>query len=197
MMGGRIHYRSDWKWKVMLNMIAYSVKDPSTLTASQRYQRLYRACIRRQFLLNNARLKMISNHWRNYYEQVEQVRTEFEQAKSLDATRYDFFVKKYEEWLEVSFFPAVSHWPTRLFSNKYSMNVAWPDQFHEFDPAGYYSPRPISGVSPSAGPYYQEYPRTVNVYAFNEPQQAEDSLQQAHLDKIQDPEMRAKAKNEF
>lgn len=45
--GGRIHTRVNWRWRTILNLSAYSVKDPSTLTEAQRFTRIYRACLRR------------------------------------------------------------------------------------------------------------------------------------------------------
>ena len=164
MIGGKLHYRVNWKWRTLLNLCAYSVKDPSTLTSAQRFSRIYRACLRRHHLLNIVRLKYgVASH-KNYFEHAEKSRKAFEQAKTFGDSEYDNFMKEVEEWLEMTFFPAISHWPTRLFANKYHLNVAYPDSYHEFDPSGYYKPKPLLGLMPSTGPYFHEYPKSPNFF---------------------------------
>ena len=74
-------------------------------------------------------------------------------------------MKEKEEWLELTYFPAVSHWPNRRFSNKINLNVGYPDEFHSLDSGGYYKPRPLLASLPSSGPYYAEYPLGPNYFA--------------------------------
>lgn len=198
MVGSRIHFRANWKWRVMLNICAYSVKDPSTLTANQKFSRLYRSCLRRHYLLNVARMRWAHANHKNYFEHVEECRQSFEKAKSYSGEQLENFIKETEEWLELTFFPAVSQWPTRLFSNKYALNVAYPDEYHEFDPVGYYKPRPIQKTGLPAGPFFQDYPLNPHFFALNyvEPR-LDDPYLKEHLDKIEDPDMKEKAANRF
>lgn len=75
--------------------------------------------------------------------------------------------------------------------------MAYPDSFHAYDPAGYYKPRPILGAVPVAGPYFHEYPKNPNMFVFDEePEYTEDPYLQEHLEKIKDPTMKERAKNE-
>ena len=198
MIGGKLHYRVNWKWRTLLNLCAYSVKDPSTLTQSQRFTRIYRASLRRHHLLNVVRLKYGLASHRNFFEHSEKSRNAFEKAKNYTGKDLEDFMKEVEEWLEISFFPAISHWPTRLYSNKYHLNVAYPDAFHEFDSAGYYKPKPILGLIPSTGPYFQEYPKSPNFFLIeHEDPKFDDPFLQQHLDKIEDPELKKKAENDL
>ena len=198
MIGGKLHYRVDWKWRTLLNLCAYSVKDPSTLTSAQRFSRIYRACLRRHHLLNLVRLKGgFANH-KSYFEHAEKSRKAFEQARTFAPHEYGLFMKEIEEWLELTFFPAVSHWPTRLYTNKYHLNVAYPDAFHEYDPIGYYKPKPLFGLLPSTGPYFQEYPKSPNFFLIEYEKPAlDDPFLQKHLEKIEDVEMKKKAENDL
>ena len=45
--------------------------------------------------------------------------------------------------------------------------MPYPDPFHDFDPSGYYKPKPLLGVTPAAGHYFHEYPRNPNFFAFD------------------------------
>ena len=198
MIGGKLHYRVNWKWRTLLNLCAYSVKDPSTLTRDQRFTRIYRACLRRHHLLNVVRLKFLTAHHKNFFEHAEKSRKAFEKAKDLNEQEYENFMKDVEEWLEITFFPAVSHWPTRLYSNKYHLNVSYPDAFHEYDPAGYYKPKPLFGLVPSTGPYFQEYPKSPNFFLIEHEKPAlDDPFLREHLDKIQDPKTRENVDNDL
>jgi hypothetical protein len=186
MIGGKIHFRVNWKWRTLLNLCAYSVKDPSTLTANQRFTRIYRACIRRHHLLNVVRLKNgIANH-KNFFEDVEKSRQRFEKAKGYTGKEYEIFMKETEEWLELTFFPAISHWPTRIYTNKYHLNAAYPDSVHDYDPFGYYKPKPLFGTVPSAGPYFQEYPHAPDFFLLEDEKPVTfDPYLAQHLRKIQ------------
>ena len=136
---------------------------------------------------------MLQAHHKNYFENVEKVRADFEAAKKATPEEFDEFIKVTEEWLELTFFPAVSQWPTRLYTNKYNLNVAFPDSWHEYDPTGSYKPRPIFGNTPVTGPFYRDYPLIPNFYAFDaEAEHLRDPYLEEHLDKIEDPEMKDK-----
>jgi hypothetical protein len=98
----------------------------------------------------------------------------------------------------MSFFPAVSHWPTRLYTNKYHLNVAYPENFHEYDPSGYYKPKPLFGLIPSTGPYFQEYPKSPNFFWLDYEEKAlKDPFLEQHLEKVEDPELKKKGHNDF
>lgn len=198
MIPNKIHFRSNFKWRTLLNLCAYSEKDPSVLTHEQRFSRIYRACLRRHHLLNVVRLRLAIAHHKNFFEHAEQTRKRFEVAKKYSGIELENFFKDAEEWLELTFFPAVSHWPTRLYSNKYHLNVAYPDAFHDYDPAGYYKPKPIFGLVPSTGPYFQEYPRSPNYFLIeDEKSNFTDPYLEKHLEKVEDPEMKEKARNDL
>ena len=195
---GKLHYRVNWKWRTIMNLCAYNVKDPSVLTNEQKFTRLYRASLRRHNLLSVVRMRLGHANHRNFFEHAEKTRVKFEKAKDLQGPELDLFMKDVEEWLEITFFPAASHWPTRLYTNKYHLNVPYPDPYHEADPAGYYKPKPIFGNLPSAGPYFQEYPKTANYFRVDPIKVSlEDPYINEHLNKIEDPELKKKASNDL
>jgi hypothetical protein len=145
-----------------------------------------------------ARLRFGVANYKNFFFHVEETRKKFEKAKTYSGTEYENFMKGTEEWLEMTFFPAVSHWPTRLYSNKYHLNVAYPDNYHEYDIAGYYKPKPLLGMLPSTGPYFQEYPKSPNLFLIeDEVPNLKDPFIKEHLDKIEDPAMKKKAENDL
>ena len=198
MIGGKLHFRVNWKWRTLLNLCAYAVKDPTTLTKAQRFSRIYRACLRRHHLINVVRLKTGSAQHKNFFEHAEKTRKAFEKAKNFSEDELNIFMKEVEEWLEITFFPAISHWPTRLFTNKYLLNIAYPDSFHEFDPSGYYKPKPLFGTLPEAGPYFADYPRSPNTFYIDYmPKSLDDQYLDSHLEKVKDPVMKERAKNDL
>jgi hypothetical protein len=89
MIGGKLHYRVAWRWRQLVNLCAYSVKDPSTLTNQQRFTRLYRSTLRRYSLINIARMAFWMPHHKNYFESVEKTRAKFEAAKKMSPEEYD------------------------------------------------------------------------------------------------------------
>jgi len=198
MVPGKLHFRVNWKWRALLNLCAYSVKDPSTLTHHQRFTRLYKACLRRHHLINIMRLRWATANHKNFFEHAEKCRKDFENARTMKPEDLELFMRECEEWLELTFFPAVSQWPVRVYTNKFHLNVPYPEPFHDYDPAGYYKPRPIFGTSPTAGPYYHEYPRNPHFFSIDETSpRLEDPYLDEHLNKIEDPEMREKAANKL
>ena len=191
---GKLHYRVNWKWRTIMNLAAYNVKDPSVLTLDQKFTRLYRASLRRHHLLSVVRLKLAHANHKNFFEHAEKTRAKFEKAKNLQGSEMELFMKDVEEWLEMTFFPAASHWPTRLYTNKIHLNVPYPDPFHEADPVGYYKPKPILGNIPTTGPYFQEYPKTMNYFDITYvPPIVNDPYLNEHIQKIEDLEMKKKA----
>lgn len=141
---------------------------------------------------------MLNANFNNYFEHIEKVRKEFEAAKTFDDNKLSFFMKEKEEWLEITFFTAISQWPSRQYSNKVNINVSYPDSWHAFDAVGYYKPKPVFGVTPQAGPYFHEYPRTPNFYALETgSNNTHDPYLEEHLKKIEDPNLREKAENKL
>ncbi|CAG9322027.1 unnamed protein product [Blepharisma stoltei] len=198
MIGGKVHNRVNWKWRTLLNLCAYSVKDPTTLTEAQRFSRIYRSCLRRLWLLNCCRLRWATANHKNYFEHIERVRKEFEAAKSYPPEKYSYFIKEKEEWLEFTFFPAISQWPSRQYSAKFNLNVAYPEAFHNGDDAGYYKPKPLLGLSQGTGPYYADYPKQPNFWAIdNDAPAIEDPYLEDYLKKIEDPNLRDRAENKL
>jgi hypothetical protein len=196
--GGMIHWRAGLRWKALLNMSAYGTQDPSTLTESQRMMRLYRASIRRLFMFNLMRLNRTTFGHKNYFEHIAKTRDQFEAGVKLMGVEREHFVKEREEWLELTYFPAISQWPNRMFGNKYNVNVPYPDSWYSFDPVGYYKPRPLLGVVGRPGPYFQEYPKNPSFFAFEDvTEEMEDPYLKEHLAKVQDPEVREKAENKL
>jgi hypothetical protein len=195
---GKLHYRVNWKWRTILNLCAYNVKDPSTLTTEQRFTRLYRASLRRHHLLSIVSLRLMHANHKNFFEHAEKTRLKFEKAKDLKGPEMELFMKDVEEWLEITFFPASSHWPTRLYTNKYHLNVPYPDPYHEADPAGYYSPKPLFGAVPSSGPYFQEYPQVQNLFVIDPHSPSlKDPYLYEHIAKIEDPEIKKKVSDDL
>lgn len=195
---GKLHYRVNWKWRTILNLVAYNVKDPSVLTVDQKFTRLYRASLRRYYNLSVTRLKLAHANHKNFFEHAEKTRAKFEKAKNLQGSEMEAFIKEVEEFLEITFFPASSHWPTRLYTNKYHLNVAYPDMYHEADPSGYYKPKPILGTIPTSGPYFQEYPKTLNYFDLTYiPPTVNDPYLKEHIQKIEDPETKKKVSGDI
>mmetsp|Transcript_10612 Transcript_10612/g.20488 ORF Transcript_10612/g.20488 Transcript_10612/m.20488 type:complete len:203 (+) Transcript_10612:1130-1738(+) len=195
---GMIHWRSGLRWKALMNLSAYGTKDPSTLTEAQKMQRLYRASLRRLFMFNLMRLTSSQFLHKNYFEHIEKTRVQFEVGANLKGIERENFVKEREEWLELTYFPAIAQWPNRLFANKYSVNVPYPDASYDFDPAGYYKPRPLLGLVGRPGPYQQEFPMNPDFFAFKDVAgELNDPYLKEHLEKVQDPESRVKAENKL
>lgn len=195
---GAIHWRLGLRWKALMNLSAYGTNDPSILTGPQKMKRLYRASLRRLFMFNMMRLTTRHFKHKNYFEHASKTRDQFEAGANLKGVERENFIKEREEWLELTYFPAISQWPNRLFGNKYSINVAYPDNAIDFDPVGYYKPRPLQGIVGRPGPYYQEYPKNPSYFAENEKSNdLEDPFLQEHLAKVQDPEVREKAENKL
>lgn len=161
-----IHKNFDWS--TMVNLLCFSVKNPSTLTKTQKVTRLYRA-VMRQNMAENIHNSSASMDY--FLEEQFKVRKDFDTLRSMTQSNplWEETFEKYVRFIDDNYDPTMFIDDSRAYAPTAGRYVIYTEESLQFDPFGYYKDRRVSQNTPHPSmPYQMDFPHTDSQWIYNE-----------------------------
>ncbi|CAD8176889.1 unnamed protein product [Paramecium pentaurelia] len=180
----------NFKWSEMVNLLAYGVKHPDTLSQTQRITRLYRATIRRHY---TSQLENFKGDHIRFYNEMQGAQKDFNRLQELNnnyanlnqeqKVEFSQLENKWVNWLESNYDAFLYVDECRPYSSTSTRYIVYTDEELKFDPLGFYKQRPVNdGKFDPHLPYFRDYPYNESWWNMNEsfPSDFDDTPSQQH-----------------